>query len=321
MRFLGLLVLFCLSKQSRAELYWSKRSLCRVNAFEATGISYHRFRLMKRYMHCQDRNDPRCKIKRGEDYYDPLALVRPLYDSFRRQLRYHVKPGRNCAIDERMIACKVVCALRQKMMNKPTPSGIKVHVLATNGGMIADIIIDDGMAYARRPWALNGEAIIMEFLDTNRLPPLTKMFADRWYMSVQIARYTARPPYRIMFSGPVAGGRKTFPRSTKKRQVTPNVNVTKKMQRGDSRMLVTDEALVCAIGWRDSIPYYHISAGFRLCGDSCVRNLYTKKSMAKKVKVKQTKDEFVSADTPIPCPAGVLDYNQHMNKVPCFGYF
>ena len=312
-RFLGIMVLFCLSKQSRAELYWSRRNLCRINAFEATGISYHRFRLMKRYMHCQDVNHPICQPKRGESNHDPLALIRPLYDSFRVQVRLHVKPGRNAAIDERIIACKVQCAFRQKLLNKPTPNGIKVHVLATDGGLVIDIIIDDGMAYARRKWALNGEAIIMEFVDRNNLPPLMKLFFDRWYMSVQISRFLARPPHRIMTSGPCASGRKTFPRNTKKKKYEINVNVKKDMERGVSKMVVTDEALVCAIGWRDSIPYYHVSAGFRLCGDTVVRNLYKKDPMRKRIKEK-TK-EFTPLDTPIPCPPGIADYNHHMNKV------
>lgn len=312
-RFLGIMVLFCLSKQSRAELYWSRRNLCRINAYEATGISYHRFRLMKRYMHCQDVNHPSCQQKRGESNHDPLALIRPLYDSFRMRIRLHVKPGRNAAIDERIIACKVQCSFRQKLLNKPTPNGIKVHVLATDGGLIIDIIIDDGMAYARRKWALNGEAIIMEFVDRNNLPPLMKLFFDRWYMSVQISRFLARPPHRIMTSGPCASGRKTFPRNTKKNKFKINVNVSRNMQRGVSKTLVTDEALVCAIGWRDSIPYYHISAGFRMCGDTVVRNLYKKDPMRKRIK--QKKKGFTPLDTPIPCPPGIADYNQHMNKV------
>ena len=313
LRFLGILVLFCLSKQSRAELYWSKSSLCKVNPFETSGISYHRFRLMKRYMHCQDVDHISCQAKRGEPGHDPLALVRPLYDCFRVQCQLHVKPGRNVAIDERMIACKLLCVLRQKMPGKPTPNGIKVHVLATNGGLIIDIIIDDGMAYARRKWALCGEAIILEFIDRNNLPPLTRLFIDRWYMSVRVCRYVAKPPLRVQTSGPINHKRMDFPHSSKKRPNKTNVNISKHAERGVSKMLVTDEALVCAIGWRDSIPYYHVSCGFRLTGDTVVRNSYKRKEL--KVRVKKKKEAYVDLDTPIPCPPGVADYNEHMNKV------
>jgi hypothetical protein len=312
-RFLGILVLFCLSKQSRAELYWSKSSLCKINPFETSGISYHRFRLMKRYMHCQDVNHKSCQAKRGEPGHDPLALIRPVYDCFRTQVQFYVKPGRNLAIDERIIACKLLCALRQKIAGKPTPNGIKVHVLATNGGLIIDIIIDDGMAYARRKWALCGEAIIMEFIDRNNLPPLTKLFFDRWYMSVRVSRFVAKPPLRVQTSGPINKGRMGFPHSSKKKPLATNVNISKKAERGVSKMLVTDKALVCAIGWKDSIPYYHVSAGFRLTGDTVVRNTYKRKSLKKRVKKK--KEAYVDLDTPIPCPPGVADYNEHMNKV------
>ena len=312
-RFLGILVLFCLSKQSRAELYWSKSSLCKVNPFETSGISYHRFRLMKRYMHCQDVDHISCQAKRGEPGHDPLALIRPVYDCFRVQCQFHIKPGRNLAIDERIIACKLLCVLRQKVAGKPTPNGIKVHVLATNGGLVIDIIIDDGMAYSRRKWALCGEAIILEFIDRNKLPPLTRLFFDRWYMSVRVSRFVAKPPLRVQTSGPINHRRMDFPHSTKKKPVPINVNISKKAQRGASKMLVTDEALVCAIGWRDSIQYYHVCAGFRLTGNTVVRNSYKKKEL--KDRIKKKKEAYVDLDTPIPSPPGVADYNEHMNKV------
>jgi hypothetical protein len=209
-RFMGIILLATLCKQQHMEMYWAGNNLCKVNPYERAGISYHKFRLMKRYMHCMDINDPVCKPKRGEDNYDPLAQIRYVYDSVRRQFHVYVKPGQDLAIDELMVACKLRTHLQQCIKGKPTPNGIKIFALAGMGGLVHDFIIDDGMVFARRPWALNGEAVILEFVERMELPPLTRLYFDRWFVSVRIIRFLAWF-YRIKSVGPIQANRRHLP--------------------------------------------------------------------------------------------------------------
>ena len=116
-RFLGLMVLFTLCKQPRNELFWLKESLCPHDITKTTKISYHKYRLMKRYMSCNDPEQPDIPV-RGQDFWDPLFLIRPLYDCFRAQLRKMQKAPRRLAIDEFMIACKLRTFLKQLVKGK-----------------------------------------------------------------------------------------------------------------------------------------------------------------------------------------------------------
>ena len=72
---------------------------------------------MKRYMSCNNPTIPGIPV-RGQDFWDPLFLIRPLYDCFRAQLREMQKAGRRLAIDEFIIACKLRTFLRQLVKGK-----------------------------------------------------------------------------------------------------------------------------------------------------------------------------------------------------------
>ena len=116
LRFVGLMVLFTLCKQQRNGLFWSSEGLCTLDVYEVTGLSQHRFKMIKRYLAIVDAEQTHAK--RGQDYWDPLFLVRPLYDEFRASLRKHSKPGKHMAIDEFMIACKLRSFLQKLVKGK-----------------------------------------------------------------------------------------------------------------------------------------------------------------------------------------------------------
>jgi hypothetical protein len=72
--------------------------------------------MIKRYLSIVDAEQEHAK--QGMDYWDPLFLIRPLYDEFRKALRRHSKPGKNMAIDEFMIACKLRSFLQKLVKGK-----------------------------------------------------------------------------------------------------------------------------------------------------------------------------------------------------------
>jgi hypothetical protein len=152
--------------------------------------------------------------KRGQDDWDPLFLIRPLYEVFRKALRKCSEPRRHLAVDEFMIACKLKTFLQTMVKGKPTPNGIKGFAICGENGQLIDIILDDGMSFARRPWALNGEAVVLEFVYRNDIKSLTVIYMDKWFTSVKLARLLAAK-HRIMTCGPIRANRKSFPVPTK----------------------------------------------------------------------------------------------------------
>ena len=142
------------------------------------------------------------------------------------------------------------------------------------------------MSYSRRPWALNGEAIVLEFVVSNNIKPLSIIYMDRWFTSVKLARYLA-DEFRIKSSGPISKTRTSFPTASKKdkeegKQML-SVEMFKRDRRGDFRTLVCDVrrlnvggGQITAQGWRDTGVVYWISAGFGLAAAQVVRNVHRK---------------------------------------------
>ena len=161
-------------------------------------------------------------------------------------------------------------------------------------GNIIDFFIDDGMSFSRRPWALNGEAVVMEFVDTLELSALTEIYIDKWFTSVKLARFLASEKRRIKVCGPIQPNRKSFPApkprdnppipGTNGQLEFPTVRLTMSAPRGGWRMLTCDGGKVAAIGWRDSSVVYFVASGKSLAGCSVMRNSHNNRALHVDVK-------------------------------------
>ena len=150
------------------------------------------------------------------------------------------------------------------------------------------------MSFSRRPWALNGEAVVMEFVDTLELSALSEIYIDKWFSSVKLARFLAGEKHRIKVSGPIQPNRKSFPAPKPKENTVipgtngelqfPTVRLTGSTPRGGWRMLTCDDGRVAAIGWRDSSVVYFIASGKSLAGCSVMRNSHKNRSVHVDVK-------------------------------------
>jgi hypothetical protein len=138
------------------------------------------------------------------------------------------------------------------------------------------------MSFSRRPWALNGEAVVMEFVDTLELSALTEIYIDKWFTSVKLARFLASEKRRIKVCGPIKPSRKSFPAPKPKNNPVipdtdgklqfPTVRLTESTKRGGWRMLTCDDGKVASIGWKDSSVVYMVASGKSLAGCSVMRN-------------------------------------------------
>lgn len=70
------------------------------------------------------------KGKRVKSNHDPLFKLKPLLDDSTLLCRTYYVPGMQVSIDERMVAFKGRCGMKQYIKNKPTKRGFKIWVLA-----------------------------------------------------------------------------------------------------------------------------------------------------------------------------------------------
>ena len=132
------------------------------------------------------------------------------------------------------------------------------------------------MCFSRRPWALNGEAVVLEFVASVDLQPRSVIFIDKWFTSVKLARFLAQE-YKIMSCGPIMRTKTSFPCPKFKNNKSgyhPTVLLPGTALRGDTRTLVTDGGTVMAHGWMDSTFVCWIQAGFSAQVRSVPRNVY-----------------------------------------------
>jgi hypothetical protein len=68
-------------------------------------------------------------VHRGEDGFDPLFKVGPLYDIANQRLLSTYVPSQFIAIDEGMVPWKGRLSFRQYIPNKPDRFGMKLYIL------------------------------------------------------------------------------------------------------------------------------------------------------------------------------------------------
>ena len=132
------------------------------------------------------------------------------------------------------------------------------------------------MCFSRRPWALNGEAVVLEFVASVDLKPRSIIFIDKWFTSVKLARFLAQE-YKIMSCGPIMRTKTSYSCPKSKNNLhgyLPTVLLPGNSKRGDMRTLVTDKGAVMAHGWMDSTFVCWIQAGFSAQSRSVPRNIY-----------------------------------------------
>ena len=124
--YLGFNMLMGLVQMPEVEDYW-KTDPHFYYAPIATRISRTRFKEITRYLHFTDNTS---LVPRGQRGHDKLGKVRPVITAVSSALLSSYNMGKECVVDEAMIAFQGRWCLKQYLPKKPIKRGIKAWCLA-----------------------------------------------------------------------------------------------------------------------------------------------------------------------------------------------
>ena len=130
-RFIGIVIAMGLVEHLDIHDYWSKDELLETPFFRKV-MPRNKFLLIMSFLHLNDNDNT---VPRGQDGYDPIFKLRPMYEHFRTQFDELYYPGENIAIDEGMVAWRGHLSFRVYMPDKPDKFGVKLFMLcdSSNG--------------------------------------------------------------------------------------------------------------------------------------------------------------------------------------------
>lgn len=112
--------------------YWNSDGFYGQEFVKNSGINKTRFANVLSCIHLcnleEERENERKKAQKQP--YDPLFKLKPLLDDLTLLCKTYYVPGMPVSIDERMVAFKGRCGMKQYIKNKPTKWGFKIWVLA-----------------------------------------------------------------------------------------------------------------------------------------------------------------------------------------------
>ena len=119
--FIAIIIAMGLVQHQDLQDYWSTDVILQTPFFRSV-MTRNRFLLILSFFHL---NDNTTAVPKGQDGYDPVHKVRPVYDMFRSAYPAIYSPGQNLSLDEGMIAWRGNLGFRVYMPNKPNKYGVK----------------------------------------------------------------------------------------------------------------------------------------------------------------------------------------------------
>jgi len=90
-----------------------------------------RFQQIWAFFRLTDPEDSRNTLNNGDEGYDPLFRVRPIYDAYRKFIQEFWKVGGRMTVDELLVADKHRLSDHRSIRKKPHPHGILGYLLAS----------------------------------------------------------------------------------------------------------------------------------------------------------------------------------------------
>jgi hypothetical protein len=181
--FFGISIIMEINNLPRLAMYWSSDPFIGNPGVQSV-ITKNRFEELSQFLHFTDSSK---EPKRGEEGYDRLYKIRPVFKSVLEQAQSVYMPSKYMAVDEGMISFKGRLAFRQYIPAKPTKYGIKVWMIADSpNGFVANFSVYLGKEDedARRIHGL-GYNVVMKMAE----PFLNKhrhIFCDNFFTSVRL---------------------------------------------------------------------------------------------------------------------------------------
>ena len=238
--FLAMVIYMGFVPLKRLAHYWNQSALYNL-PFPREVMSGQMFQRIAFALHISDPDQD--VISRNAAIPDKLYKIKPLYTDLVANCRKYFSPGRQIAIDERMVKSKARVSIKQYIKLKPVKWGFKLFVLAdSKTGYTWNFSVYCGKesSRSRSKNGLSYDAVwnlLHEDLGTGY-----ELYTDSFYTSQKLFT-DLRDKKRINACGTVQVKRKGFPRSL--------VNgLTSKSERGSIRWIRRQDLLY--VWWRDN---------------------------------------------------------------------
>jgi hypothetical protein len=153
-QWLGLIIITGLVQKPSMEDYWSTDPVISTPIFSST-MPRDRFLNILTFFHLNDNTN---YIPRGQDNFDPLFKVRPIYDVANQRFLSTYTPKQHISIDEGMVPWRGRLSFRQYIPNKPDKFGMKLYILCdSSNGYISLFDCYTGRDYDPNPERENHE--------------------------------------------------------------------------------------------------------------------------------------------------------------------
>ncbi|XP_049425710.1 piggyBac transposable element-derived protein 4-like [Epinephelus fuscoguttatus] len=290
-KFFGLLMYMALVSLPGLQDYWRQNHILSV-PFPAMVMTRDRFRSLMWNIHPSDpEEDVMNDMKKGTPDHDKLFRAKPLMDEIRTACQAHYHPGKELAVDERMVATKAKTGLTQYIKDKPTKWGIKLFVLAeSSSGYTVNFNVYGGKSSSASVHGLS-YAAVMDLIQPSYLGTGYHIYMDNFYTSPKLFLDLASMKYGAC--GTYRDNRKGCPRG-RANALTP------KSERGAVRWI--REGPLLFVKWMDTREVSVCSTIHPAFSGEVVQ--------------RRAKDEDGRwAVKEIPCPTPVMAYNKCMGGV------
>lgn len=283
-KWMGLIIATGLVDKPFLEKYWSTDSIIHTPLF---GNTMPRDRFLN-ILCCFHLNDNTKAFARGDDNYDPLFKIRPLYDAARDVFAQVYTPEQHLALDEGMVPWKGRLSFKVYIPNKPDKFGMKLYILCESmSGYICTFDVYTGKNYDPNPDdnTTHGHSYDVVMGTMRKLDLLNKgycVYTDNYYSSPTL--FDDLNAEGTLAVGTVRLNRKEMPTALK---------VTK-LKKGEA--IFRQRGNLTAIKWKDKRDVSVLSTIHT--GSFYITN----------------RTERATGD-PIVIPTCILDYNKHMGGV------
>ena len=242
---IGMLLTMGIHRLPAVSDYWSTNPILGVQCISKC-MSLLRFKALMRCLHLNDNS----KAPRpGEDGFDKLYKIRPLFDIVQHNSLSKYKPHQENSVDEAMVLFKGRSGFKQYMPNKPVKRGYKIWMRAdATNGYCCYFDVYTGATPGASEFGLG--ASVVKNMVQSLYGKGYYVFYDNFFSSVALAKELL--DNKVYTIGTTRVNRRNWPDCLKAMK-----ELQKSMSRGDHTSSVVEEGQVEYLVWKDNrcVPF------------------------------------------------------------------